>query len=101
MTLVSAVLNPESPYYQLLRNKMLEDYEDNYWAEDAIFMERNSRDFVLRIQRINVSAEAICDTLRASPFGRPVESGWGVSDTNLMRSKRSLLSKIQPYTSIL
>jgi cystathionine gamma-synthase len=62
----SAVLNPKSLYYPLLREKMLEDYEDNYWAEDAIFMERNSRDFVSRIQRINFSAEAICNTLRES-----------------------------------
>jgi cystathionine gamma-synthase len=52
---------------------MLEDYKDNYWAEDAIFMERNSRDFVSRIQRINFSAEAICNTLRASSSGRQVE----------------------------
>ena len=57
---------------------MLEDYEDNYWAEDAIFMERNSRDFVSRIERINLNAEAICDTLLASPFGRQVERNGGV-----------------------
>jgi cystathionine gamma-synthase len=74
LTVFSAVLNPESPYYLLLHDKMLEDYEDNYWAEDAIFMERNSRDFVSRIERINLNAEAICDTLCASPFGRQVES---------------------------
>ena len=46
------------------------EYEDNYWAEDAIFMERNSRDFVSRIERINKNAEAICQTLAASPVGR-------------------------------
>jgi len=43
------------------------EYEDHYWAEDAIFMERNSRDFISRIERINVNAEAICQVLRASP----------------------------------
>ena len=48
---------------------MIEEYEDNYWAEDAIFLERNSRDFVSRIERINVNAEAICQTLRASSIG--------------------------------
>jgi cystathionine gamma-synthase len=52
---------------------MLEDYEDNYWAEDAIFMERNSRDFVSRIERINLNAEAICNTLRSSSSGKQVE----------------------------
>ncbi|KAI4118715.1 MAG: hypothetical protein LQ345_001281 [Seirophora villosa] len=42
------------------------EYEDNYWAEDALFMERNSRDFVARIARINRNAEAICNCLKAS-----------------------------------
>lgn len=57
---------------------MLEDYEDNYWAEDAIFMERNSRDFVSRIERINLGAEAICKTLLSSPFGRQLDYKAGV-----------------------
>lgn len=48
------------------------DYEDNYWPEDAIFMERNSRDFVSRIERINKSAEAICEILKASSIGESV-----------------------------
>lgn len=48
---------------------MMDEYEDNYWGEDAIYMERNSRDFVSRIERINKNAEAICGTLRASPIG--------------------------------
>ena len=74
LTIASAVLNPRSPYYARLRDKMLEEYEDNYWAEDAIFMERNSRDFVSRIERINLAAEAICKTLLASPVGQSVES---------------------------
>ena len=50
--------------------RMEEDYEDNYWLEDAIFMERNSRDFVSRIQRININAEAICGVLKSVPIGR-------------------------------
>ena len=44
-------------------------HEDNYWAEDAIFMERNSRDFVSRIERININAEAICEVLNAHNRG--------------------------------
>ncbi|KAI4279378.1 MAG: hypothetical protein LQ337_000301 [Flavoplaca oasis] len=56
----SSILNPLSRYYQALKKKMETEYEDNYWAEDALFMERNSRDFVSRIARINVNAEAIC-----------------------------------------
>ncbi len=64
----SAVLNPEKRYYEQIKSTMKSDYEDNYWPEDAIFMERNSRDFISRIRRINANAEAICDTLNASPI---------------------------------
>ncbi|KAF2096793.1 cystathionine gamma-synthase [Rhizodiscina lignyota] len=63
----SAVLNPTSKHYQVLKRTWDKEYEDNYWAEDAIFLERNSRDFVLRIDRINENAEAICDLLRKHP----------------------------------
>ncbi|KAI9822362.1 MAG: hypothetical protein M1827_000081 [Pycnora praestabilis] len=62
----SSVLNPRGHYYDLLRQTLAVEYEDNYWAEDVLFMERNSRDFVSRIERININAEAICGVLRAS-----------------------------------
>ncbi|KAL9020751.1 MAG: hypothetical protein Q9185_002067 [Variospora sp. 1 TL-2023] len=48
------------------------EYEDNYWAEDALFMERNSRDFIARIARMNRNAEAICDCLKASRYVKDV-----------------------------
>ncbi|KAI9878469.1 MAG: hypothetical protein M1830_000803 [Pleopsidium flavum] len=63
----SSVLNPRGQYYSMLKTSLSTEYEDNYWAEDAIFMERNSRDFVSRIERININAEAICQVLRVSP----------------------------------
>lgn len=63
----SMVLNPHSRYHATLKAFMTTDYEDNYWPEDAIVMERNSRDFLSRVHRINANAEMICDTLRASP----------------------------------
>ena len=68
----SAVLNPEGRMYRQIQAMFHVDYEDNYWPEDAIFMERNSRDFISRIQRINANAEAICDTLKASPIVKEV-----------------------------
>lgn len=68
----SAVLNPQSRYYAQLKEFMGTDYEDNYWPEDAIFMERNSRDFVSRIDRINTNAETICETLKLSPIVKEV-----------------------------
>ena len=48
---------------------MTQEYEDNYWPEDAIYMERNSRDFISRVDRINTNAEAICEKLKASSIG--------------------------------
>ena len=63
----SAILNPSGKYYTLLRQALDSKYEDNYWAEDAVFMERNSRDFVTRIKRINRNAEAVCKVLKESP----------------------------------
>ncbi|KAI9834243.1 MAG: hypothetical protein M1819_003081 [Sarea resinae] len=63
----SSVLNPKSQYYKRLHKALETEYEDNFWAEDAIFMERNSRDFVTRIERINTNAEALCEILRSHP----------------------------------
>ncbi|EGX96553.1 Cys/Met metabolism, pyridoxal phosphate-dependent enzyme [Cordyceps militaris CM01] len=64
----SAVLNPGSKYYKLLKTAMETVVEDNYWPEDIIFMERNSRDFLNRVGRVNANAEAICDILRGHPL---------------------------------
>ena len=44
------------------------------WPEDACFVERNSRDFISRNDRINANAEAVCEVLRKSPMGKPVSS---------------------------
>ncbi|KAL7272730.1 Cystathionine gamma-synthase [Rhizina undulata] len=63
----SFVLNPKGRYYKQLKEGMSVDYEDNYWAEDSLFLERNSRDFIFRIERINTNAEAVCEVLRAHP----------------------------------
>lgn len=65
----SAVLNPHGQYYEKLRSEFDKEYEDNYWAEDAVFLERNSRDFVSRIERINKSTDALTSLLSASPLG--------------------------------
>jgi cystathionine gamma-synthase len=44
---------------------MTSTYEDVYFDEDAIYMERNSRDFKRRIKVIDANAEAVCDFLRS------------------------------------
>ncbi|RAK96159.1 cystathionine gamma-synthase [Aspergillus ibericus CBS 121593] len=68
----SAILNPEGRHYPSLKRAFESDYEDNYWVEDVMFMERNSRDFVNRIKKINDNAEAICDILNAHPLVKDV-----------------------------
>ncbi|KAI1087753.1 PLP-dependent transferase [Rostrohypoxylon terebratum] len=64
----SIILNPNSRYYDSIKSVMTSEFEDTYWAEDVIFMERNSRDFKSRIDRVNTNAEAICDVLNAHPL---------------------------------
>ncbi|KAL4970840.1 PLP-dependent transferase [Aspergillus stella-maris] len=64
----SAILNPEGRYYPQLEETFKTNYEDTYWPEDIIFMERNSRDFITRIRKINDNAEAICRILQAHPL---------------------------------
>ncbi|KAK6075247.1 cystathionine gamma-synthase [Seiridium cupressi] len=63
----SLVLNPNGHYYSLLKETLSRDFEDTYWAEDVIFLERNSRDFISRIDRVNANAETICEVLLAHP----------------------------------
>lgn len=43
---------------------MSANHEDVYFDEDAIYMERNSRDFERRIRIIDDNTEAMCDYLR-------------------------------------
>lgn len=68
----SAVFNPKSRYYPALKDAAAKLYQDTYWPEDAIFMERNSRDFASRIDRINTNAEAIAELLAAHPLVKRV-----------------------------
>ena len=63
----SMILNSSSKYYTKLKRYLEENYEDTQFEEDSVYLERNSRDFMSRIQRVNHNAEAIADTLRAHP----------------------------------
>ncbi|RAL06312.1 cystathionine gamma-synthase [Aspergillus ibericus CBS 121593] len=68
----SAVLNPHGRYYRSLKDTCAREYEDNLWAEDAVFLERNSRDFVSRIDKINNTTEEITAMLEKSPLVKTV-----------------------------
>lgn len=65
----SSILNPNGRYYPLLKKTLATEYEDNLWAEDAVFLERNSRDYLSRIERINFTANALANLLNSSPLG--------------------------------
>lgn len=59
----SLVLNPKGRHYTTLKAHMSYSFEDSYYDEDAIYMERNSRDFRRRIHIIDQNTEAVCDFL--------------------------------------
>jgi cystathionine gamma-synthase len=67
----SLVLNPYSKHFGELKQAIEETYEDSYFAEDAVFMERNSRDFRTRIATINDNAYALTEFLRARSLKNP------------------------------
>ncbi|PHH67597.1 hypothetical protein CDD82_1292 [Ophiocordyceps australis] len=68
-----AILNPDSKYYDSLKTAMESGvFEDAYWPEDLVFLERNSRDFIDRIGRINTNAEAICHVLNGHPLVKDI-----------------------------
>ncbi|KAH8108781.1 PLP-dependent transferase [Phellopilus nigrolimitatus] len=61
----SLVLNPSGKHYDTLKSMLENTYEDIYFDEDAIFMERNSRNFKRRVFIINENTEAVCELLKA------------------------------------
>jgi len=69
----SLALNPTGRHYDALKSYLSSSYEDLYFDEDAIYMERNSRDFQRRIRVIDSNAEAVCEFLRS----RSVMGGGG------------------------
>ncbi|KAI1814146.1 PLP-dependent transferase [Poronia punctata] len=73
----SVILNPGSRYYAELKDALspsagVFEQDESYWAEDVLFMERNSRDFAARIERINANAAALASTLQAHPLVKRV-----------------------------
>jgi len=63
------------------------------WPEDAVFMERNSRDFVSRNDRINANAEAVCEVLHQSPIGKHLE-GSSLRSANSHGSSGAVLPQV-------
>ncbi|WFD44354.1 cystathionine gamma-synthase [Malassezia psittaci] len=59
----SLVLNPCSSRAANFHAILQSNYQDSQWPEDSIFLERNSRDFVARIAKIDQNTETIADYL--------------------------------------
>lgn len=78
------VLNPHRKYYGRLKEVISIMYEDVFWPQDAVFMERNSRDFIARIHRIDMNAEAVCQALISSPKGISSFVSVDISQTSIL-----------------
>jgi cystathionine gamma-synthase len=78
-------LNPSRKNYSALKERLNMRYEDIYYDEDAIFMERNSRNFSQRAAKIDANAEHVCDFLHAvaspsSPITEVFYPKWQTAD---------------------
>ena len=59
------MLNPSSPFYAEFKKHLVTTYEDNYFGNDALVMEVNSRGIEQRVAATNRNAEALADMLYA------------------------------------
>ncbi|CAN3355644.1 cystathionine gamma-synthase [Diutina catenulata] len=64
----SLILNPDSRYYPELKRFFDDEYEDIFWVEDALYLERNSRDFAQRAHKIDSTASRVAHLLDESPL---------------------------------
>ena len=71
----SLVINPSGPHAAALIAYQEATFEDNYFDEDAIYMERNSRDFIARIAQENYNTERVAGLLRSRRAPGPVAPG--------------------------
>ncbi len=71
----AVTLNPRSPHHAWFRARLEAEFaaQDPFWAEDALVLEVNSRDFVSRVQRMNHNASALTEFLKSHPA---VERVW-------------------------
>ena len=82
-------LNPRSAHYAFFKAAIVNE-PDLLWSEDAIALEKNSRDFAARVHQMNRNAEALTDFLKTHPavvrvwypettagFGRMARAGGG------------------------
>ncbi|GAV52358.1 hypothetical protein ZYGR_0AG03490 [Zygosaccharomyces rouxii] len=66
----SIVLNPQSKLHKFAQTFMEQQYEDCLWCEDALYLERNSRDFVARTLKVNQNAERLLNKVLIPQEGK-------------------------------
>ena len=59
----SLVLNRNSPFYGRFSSYLNQHVEDCFWFEDAVILEKNSRDYEQRVRRINISGQSLAEYL--------------------------------------
>ncbi len=62
------ILNKNGKFYHVIKEHLNLNYENNLWPEDSVVLEKNSRDFTQRMEKINHTTEALCDKLIAHPM---------------------------------
>lgn len=92
----SLVLNPKGLHYTAIKKSLDAGYEDNLWDEDALFLERNSRDFASRIERINTNAEAVSTLLLKHPKSPPLPIHPSPPPLTTFAAKRVYYPKFSP-----
>ncbi|MBP9838854.1 MAG: PLP-dependent transferase [Proteobacteria bacterium] len=55
------ILNPRSELHEILREGIEANYQDILWEEDAIVLEKNSRDFPERQKRVNDTTQILLE----------------------------------------
>lgn len=63
----SLIVSGHSPLRDALHHEAVLEPADSLWCEDAVVLERNSRDFPQRMARINGTTDVIRDFLRSHP----------------------------------
>jgi cystathionine gamma-synthase len=66
----SLVLNQRGRHFQSLKLIQEAEYEDNFFNQNAIFLERNSRDFLQRVKKIDENALSLIDMLCKAKEGK-------------------------------
>lgn len=61
VTAGSVVLNANGPFYTEIKAAMQTEFDDIFWIDDAVVLEKNSRDYTTRIAKINETAAQIAD----------------------------------------